>query len=108
MPRLGRLDLDESSQPDNEVIDRTGIGVFPKIPDLFEHDRSRHCLTFMFNKEAKKIRFHQRQLHRLIGDPQLKIIEVDGATRELEYVSRGDSRTLLLSAEPSCFGVRGP
>ena len=67
MARFGGVALDVTAEADDEIVDRAGIGILVKVPDVVQDGLSRHGVAAVPNKVAKEFGFHKGELESLLA-----------------------------------------
>src|SRR4051812_48738087 len=107
----GGVVFDITTQPDDEVIDGTSIGILVDAPDLFEYLFARDDLPLTLSEVAEEVGLHDGEMRRAVGSDKLKMIEPDGAVIENVLVFRlgrfGGDDTGGLCSLPCCAAKKG-
>ena len=82
------LVLEMLAEPDYEIVDRAGVGVFLQAPDLFEDRFSGDGSAFVLDQVLQQFCFHQRERDYLIAIFKLEVFKIYKAA---VYLSTGRS-----------------
>jgi hypothetical protein len=65
--RFGWVRLEIAAQADDEVVDRSRVGIFVDAPDVFEDLFARDDFAGVLDQIAEQVSLHQRQVDELVG-----------------------------------------
>lgn len=68
---MGRIIFDIPTEANDEIINRSSVGIFMNPPDLFENFFARDDLALAFGKVTQEVRLHDGELGDTVGSDQL-------------------------------------
>src|SRR5437762_133720 len=71
-----RLVFEMFTETDDKVIDRSGVGVFLQVPDLFENGLSRDRSPFLFDEILQEFCFHEGEMDDLVAISEFEIFKI--------------------------------